>query len=213
MLQLRCQRFPMRFAQVLFTEVETSLGKGKRLESADAQGIDSGGKLPFQAGQGGARLRLTAGMDQVRHGFRLGEVQPAVKKSPLAELAGTGRSCPQAHRMFEQQAKDEWTAMPLKFHHVLAGVAVRRWKIEAYAVVYFFCWRLKELAQIGVAWAPLLPCWQGTEGVGDGQGVGSGKTQNANTACAGGRGDGDDAVAKLVAPVARHPSALSSRGG
>ena len=66
------------------------------------------------------------GLDDVDDGLGLGEVEPAVQKGALGELARPGLPGPGGEERLERGAQHDGGAVALQFGGVLAGVAVRR---------------------------------------------------------------------------------------
>ena len=69
-------------------------------------------------GIGGVRF------DQIDHRFGLGQIQMAVQKSPLGKFAPLGRLCSGDVQAFQGSGKNGRGAVAVKFHRILAGVAV-----------------------------------------------------------------------------------------
>ncbi len=185
-MELRRQTLQVLVAEIFFAEIEAGLGKGEGLQDGRTQRLDSRGKASLQAGQSRACLGLAAGMDEIGNRLRLRQIQALVEKRALTELAGPSRPRALAHGVFEQGAEDDRAAVTLQLHHVLAGVTMRRGKIQGDAMVDLLPWRQKELPEIGVARAPGFVLGQAAERIGNRQRIRAGQTENADAADPGG---------------------------
>ena len=76
--------------------------------------------------------------DQVHDRFGLRQTQLAVQEGAAGVLAGGGRLCACCKTGFHQPPRHRAAAVAGKFHHILAGVAVRRAEKQSNALVKGF---------------------------------------------------------------------------
>ena len=120
-------------------------------------------ELARQRTRGRARSGLGAGVDQVGHGLGLRQVELAVEERARRELAGLGRS--QRAQVFasggsrgsgfeaahHQKLQHHGATVRVQLEHVLAGVRVRRGKVQRQALVDRPRLRIEERQQRRVA--------------------------------------------------------------
>ena len=95
--------------QILVREVDQRLLLASTPRRLSAQPRYKAPRLAFHLAQGLAPLRLGFGGDQVMHGFRLHQVEAAVKEGATCEFARFGR----AQAETGQRIRDAWmTARP-----------------------------------------------------------------------------------------------------
>ena len=84
------------------------------------------GQRALELVHGGARLERCDSVHEIRDGFGLHEVQPAVEVGAQSELAGFGQPRSGGHRELDDAAEQDGTAMRADLHDVLAGEGMRR---------------------------------------------------------------------------------------
>ena len=104
------------------------------------QAVIDGGKLLLQTpghlarGVGGGIGGVC--LNEVNHGFRLGQVQLPVQESPLGEFSPLSRPRPCQIQGLEPRRQYSGGAVAVKFHGVLPGVAVGATGHHGHALVY-----------------------------------------------------------------------------
>ena len=66
------------------------------------------------------------GVNDVGHRLRGGEGKPSVEKGSPGKLPRQGLACAQGEALVQQRAQHDRRAVALKFHRILAGIAVAR---------------------------------------------------------------------------------------
>ena len=131
----------------LLQEVDVLLGKVQRRLDQHAQlarcaraGLDLPRERAAERAAGRARGGFGAGVDQVGHRLGLGQVELAVEKGALGELARLGQAqarspAPACRQRASSSCSTHRAAMGLQLEHVFAGVGVRRREVQRQALV------------------------------------------------------------------------------
>jgi hypothetical protein len=189
---------------VFVREVNVRFDVSQDFHQVVAQLVDAPGELAGQLFAGGGERQFGAGVDEVGHGFGLGEVQTAIEEGAPCELAGSGEASAIFEEGFQDKAGREQAAMTTDFHSVLAGEGARgakdreQYLIHVLAVADYF----PEMNGVGGGGGRRKGGFAGgpETGFGDGKGAGAGKADYGETAFAQRRGDGGDCVVKHNVP-------------
>ena len=193
---------------LFFGEVQRGLHQRTQAHGALAQGVDLVGERAGQAAPGRARCGLGAGVDQVGHGFGLGQVQLVVQEGALGELTRAGQAQVWAAGLAgagvqlsgrlqaagQQQLQHHRATVGLQFQHILTGVGVRRGEPQRQALVDNLAIGRPERQVAGLAW------WQRAAAQRFNQRckAHAGHPHDAHRTAARGGGDGGDGVLLVV---------------
>src|SRR5690606_18805664 len=183
----------------LFGEVERGFNQHPQVDDTVGQFIDGLRKRARHRGGGAAGGGFGGGVDQVGHGFSLGQVEAVVEEGAAGEFAGLGQPEAGAFSGFqatrEQPSQDDGAAVALQFQHVFARVGVRRGGGDRKTLVDQRAIGVEKWQVVGVPrpQGPADQCLR--EGV---ERLGGGDSHNADAAPAGSGGDGDNRVCVQV---------------
>ena len=122
-----------------FRKVQRGFHQHAQRDDAFGQRIDFLGKHTAQRQAGRPGCRFGTGVDQVGHGFGLGQVQLVVQKGPLGEFSRRGQTQALGRTGFQatrqQQLQYHRAAVGLQLQHVFAGVAVGRREVQRQPLV------------------------------------------------------------------------------
>ncbi len=125
--------------ELFFREIERRFDQHAQFDQGRSQRVRAARELAGERADRGARRTLGRRIDQVRYSLGLRQVEPVVQKCALREFPGLCDA--QSNRPArlqtarEQHAQHDRSAMTLQLEHVLAGIRVRRRKVQRNTVV------------------------------------------------------------------------------
>ena len=120
---------------VLVGKVECRLGERSQLDQRLDLGADRARELPRQAARRSPGRGRRRRVDQVGHTLGLREVELAVEERAQRELARLGEPRPELDAAGEQEPQHRRPPVAVQFDDVLAGVGLRRRKVECEPLV------------------------------------------------------------------------------
>jgi hypothetical protein len=121
--------------ELFLGKVEGRLNERSQLDQLGDEPVDRRGELPLQAADGAARGRLGSRLDEVRDRLGLREIEPVVEERAARELARLREARAELEAPAQQELQHDRAAVTLQLEDVLAGVGMRRRKIERDPVV------------------------------------------------------------------------------
>ena len=111
---------------VFLGEINVRFDVGQGFEHFVAQLVDALGELAGELFVGGAQGQLGARVDQIGHGFGLGQVNAPVEEGAAGEFAGLGQARAVGQHGVQHQLRRQDPAVAGDFDHILARERARR---------------------------------------------------------------------------------------
>ena len=187
----------LEILDVLVRIVHHGVEPGGHVHEAVVDTRHGAAQRAVQLADGVVGLLGRLGVDQVRHGLRLEQVQLPIEKGPLGKLAGTGLTAAGGKQGAEARVQHDGAAVAVELGAVLSGIAVGRREMDAQHAVDDLPRLVQQLAQHHGARVLLRggPAVFGAEHrVQRGTGIRAGQAQDTDGAGLSGRGDGGDGV-------------------
>jgi hypothetical protein len=133
-------------------------------------------------------------IDHFSHGLGLGQIKPAIDKSPLGKFTRPGRISSQINNPFQNRLKDKRPTMTINFHHVFAGIGMRSWHITDEDLIHGVPFSAENMAMVQSIGFEIPECRTGGAKQLSPQlaAQGAADTDNANSSGSEGSGDGDN---------------------
>ncbi len=183
---------------VVFGEVDAGFHDGDQVNQFLLDGLQPLRQRAFELARRDLRLVERLRIDEVAHGFGLGEVDASVEEGAHGELAGLGEARAAGQRHFHDVTQHDGRAVAGDLDYIIGGVGVRLGEKGDDNFVDAIAGRgIDQFAEVSAIRLEFVACDSRSMGCAIAGRFSAGETHHADAAAAGRRGDGNDGVVEV----------------